>query len=346
MVNHAYTPVVERREVMKTRAFIAVVVATLFIFAVAGCKDKSASGGKSTTGKQTRLTIATAGTTGVFYAYGGALASVISKYVPGTTVTAQATGGSVEDFKLLGNKEADLITTSADAAYDAYYNFKNSKYFKDKIDARGLFFMYGEPLHIVVRAESKIKEVADLKGKRVVVGSPGSGTELKSRVVLKALGLDYKDFTPEFLSFAEGTDALKDQTVDAALLGVLYPAPAVVELSQHNAIRLIALSDSEVDKVRKASPIFVKAMIPGHMYKGVDKDTQTVAVPCLVACRPDMSDELAYNIVKTVFEHKDELNMMHSAFKESTLANATISVIPLHPGAIKYYKEKGVYKEP
>jgi TRAP transporter TAXI family solute receptor len=329
---------------MRTRAFIAVAAASLILFALAGCKDKNAPGGKSTSG-QSRLTIATAGTTGVFYAYGGALASTISKYVPGTIVTAQATGGSVENFKLLGNKQVDLATTSADVAYNAFYNYKDSKYFKEKVEARALFNMYGEPLHIITRAESNIKRVSDLKGKRVVVGSPGSGTEMKSRVVLQMMGLEYKDFTPEFLSFGEGTEALKDKTVDAALLGVHYPAPAVVELSMHNAIRLISLSDSEVDKMVKGSSIFVKAVIPGHIYKGVDSDTQTVSVPCLVVSRADMSDEMAYNIVKTVFEHKDELNQMHSAFKEATLADATNTVIPLHPGAIKYYKEKGVYKE-
>jgi len=330
---------------MKIRAIIAVAAASLIIFALTGCKDKNAPSGKSTSGQQSRLTIATAGTTGVFYAYGGALASIISKYIPGTTATAQATGGSVEDLKLIENKQVDLATTSADAAYDAYYNFKNSKYFKNKVEMRALFNMYGEPLHLIVRAESRIKGISDLKGKRVVVGAPGSGTELKSRVVLNILGIEYKDITPEYLSFAEGTEALKDQTVDVAMLGVLYPAPAVVELSMHNAIRLISLSNSEIDKVMKSSPIFVKAVIPGHIYKGVDDDTQTVSVQCLVVSRPDMSDEMAYNIVKTVFEHKDELNLMHSAFKEATLANAANTLIPLHPGAIKYYKEKGVYKE-
>jgi TRAP transporter TAXI family solute receptor len=331
---------------MRIRDFIAMAVAGLMVFGAAGCKDKTAPGGKSAPGQQTRITIATAGTTGVFYAYGGALAAVISKYVPGTTVTAQATGGSVENMKLLGNKQVDLATTSADVAYNAFYNYKDSKYFKEKVEARALFNMYGEPLHILVRAESSIKGVSDLRGKRVVVGSPGSGTEMKSRVVLQMMGLEYKDFKPEFLSFGEGTEALKDKTVDAALLGVHYPAPAVVELSMHNAIRLLSLSDSEIDKMVKGSAIFVKAVIPGHTYKGVDKDTPTVSVQCLVVGRADMSDEMAYNIVKTVFEHKDELNQMHSAFKEAILAEASNTVIPLHPGAIKYYKEKGVYKEP
>jgi TRAP transporter TAXI family solute receptor len=315
------------------------------MFALTGCKDKNAPAGNSAPGHQSRLTIATAGTTGVLYAYGGALASVISKYVPGTTMTAQATGGSVENLKLLANKQVDLSTATADVAYDAYYNFKSSKYFKEKVEVRALFNMYGEPLHIVTRAESSVKGVSDLKGKRVVVGSPGSGTEMKARVMLHTMGIEYEDIVPQFLSFAEGTEALKDKTVDAAMLAVFYPAPAVVELSMHNAIRLIPLSDSEIDKMVKGSPVFMKATIPGHIYKGVDKDTQTVSVSCMVVCRADMSDEMAYNIVKTVFEHKDELNIMHSAFKEATLAKATDTVIPLHPGAIKYYKEKGVYTE-
>ena len=330
---------------MRRRAFIAMAVAGLVLFGAAGCKDKAAPGAKSAPGQQTRLTIATAGTTGVFYAYGGAVAGIISKYIPGTTATAQATGGSVENFKLIANKQVDLATTSADVAYAAFYGYKDSKYFKDKVEARALFNMYGEPLHLMVRAESPIKGYADLKGKRVVVGSPGSGTEMKSRVVLQTMGIDYKDIKPEFLSFGEGAEALKDKTVDAVLMGVHYPAPAVVELSTHNPIRLIPLTDSEVDKMVKGSTIFVKAVIPGRTYKGVDKDTQTVSVPCLVVSRADMPDEVAYNIVKAVFEHKDELDKMHSSFKETSMADSVHTVLPLHPGAIKYYKEKGVYKE-
>ncbi len=294
---------------------------------------------------QTKLSIATAGTTGVFYTYGGALASTISKYVPELMVTAEATGGSVENLKLISTKNVDMATTSADVAYNGFFAFKESKYFKQKVDARALFNMYDEPLHIVTRAESPLKSLQDLKGKRVVVGSPGSGTEMKARMVLRGMGIEYKDFTPEFLSFAEGTEALKDKVVDAALLGVLYPAPAVVELSMHNAIRLIPLAQNEVEKMVQGNQVFVKATIPSGTYKGVDVDTVTVSVPCLVVSRPDLPDEVAYKIVKAVFEHKDELDLMHSAFKDTTLENATKTVIPLHPGAIKYFKEKGVYKE-
>ena len=294
---------------------------------------------------QTRLSIATAGTTGVFYTYGGALASLISKYVPGTAATAEATGGSVENLKLIATKNVDLAATSADVAYNGFFDFKESKYFKQKVDARALFNMYDEPLHLVTRAESPIKGLQDLKGKRIVVGSPGSGTEMKSRMVLRAMGIEYKDFTPEFLSFGEGTEALKDKVVDAALLGVLYPAPAVVELSMHNPIKLISLSDEEVDKMVKGGSIFIKSIIPANTYKGVETPTQTVSVPCLIVSRADLPDEVAYNIVKAVFEHKDELDLIHSAFKDTTLENATKTVIPLHPGAIKYYKERGVYKE-
>ncbi len=292
-----------------------------------------------------RLSIATAGTTGVFYTYGGALASLISRYVPDVEVTAEATGGSVENMRLLNNKQADLATTSADVVYQCYYDYKNSKYFKDQIKVEALFNMYNQPHHIIALADGGVKSIADMKGKRVVVGSPGSGTEVKTKMILKAMGLTYKDFTPEFLSFGEGTEALQDKNVAAAFLGVSYPAPAVVNLSLTTPIRLIALTDDEIGKIIKAYPFLSRTVIPGKTYKGVDNDTQTVSVQTLVVCRPDLPPDLAYKIVKAVFEHKDELNMIHSSFKQTTLEHATPTIVPVSPGAKKYYEEKGVYKE-
>lgn len=295
--------------------------------------------------ENTRISIATAGTTGVFYTYGGALASLISKYVPDVTATAEATGGSVENMKLLQNKQAALATTSADVVYQCYYDFKNSKYFKEKIEVVALFNMYSQPHHIITSAGSDVKCIQDMKGKRVVVGSPGSGTEVKTKMILQAMGLTYRDFTPEFLSFGEGTEALQDQNVAAAFLGVSYPAPAVVNLALTNPIRLVPLSDEEVKKIVTAYPFLSMSVIPAKTYKGVDTDTQTVSVQTLVVCRPDLPDEIAYNIVKAVFEHKDELNVIHSSFKETTLESATPTIVPVHPGAKKYFEEKGVYKE-
>lgn len=325
---------------MKKRCLMAIVAATLITFCILSlCTVQSALAAE-----KTRLSIVTAGTTGVFYIYGGAVASIVSKYAPNINMTAESTGGSVENMKILGKKQAALATTSADVLYEAYQDFKNSKHFKSKVDVRALFNMYDQPHHLLTLEKSNVKSVMDVKGKRVVVGSPGSGTEVKTKMVLQSLGITYKDFTPEFLSFAEGTEALQDNTVAAAFLGVSYPAPAVVSLALTNPIRLIPFSDSEISTIIKAYPFLSKAIIPAKTYKGQDKDIQTVSVQTLVVCLADLPDEAAYNIVKTVFEHKKELDQIHSSFRETTLANAASTVIPLHPGAIKYYKEKKVLK--
>lgn len=329
---------------MKTR-FYTLMTIFLAMTALAGCQQKKAQAQHAVTKDSSRLTIATAGTTGAFYAYGGALASNINKYVPGSSATAQATGGSVENLKLLANKQVDLALCSADVADEAFNKYKSGKYFKDKIEFRALFNMYPEPVHVIVSADSPIKNVADFKGKRVVVGSPGSGTEVKARMVLKTLGVDYKDFSPEFLSFGEGTEALKDKTVDAAILGVLPPAPAVVELSMHNPIKMVPLTEDQIQTVTKANSVFVKAVIPAKTYKNVNQDTATVAVKTLVVCRADLPDEVVYKIVKSVFEHKEELNIQHSSFKETTIDKATPTIVPLHPGAKKYFEEKKVLKQ-
>jgi uncharacterized protein len=332
---------------MRKHAFTAIAAVCLMALALSGCKDKSGSTSAAPVPAKdnSRLTIATAGTTGVFYAYGGALASTISKGIPGLAATAQATGGSVENLKLIASKQVDLALTSADVAHSAYFVTKDGKYFKEKVEFKALFNMYPEPLHLITGANSSVNSVKDFKGKRVVVGAPGSGTEMKSRAVLKGLGVEYKDFTPEYLSFSEGTEALKDKTVDVAILGVLYPAPAVVELSMHNPIRLISLSDNEIETLVKSNNIFVRSVIPGKTYTNVDKDVNTIAVQTLVVCRADLPDDVAYKIVKEVFENKDKLNVMHSSFKETTLEHATPTIVPLHPGAKKYFEEKKAYKE-
>ncbi len=323
---------------MRTRIFPAIVVTALMAWAYGPLAAHAAG--------TSRLAIGTAGTTGVYYLYGGALANVISKSYPELKATAEATGGSVENLKLMSKKEMDLATVTADVVNEAVFDYKTSKHFRNKIEVLGLFNMYTQPIHITVLEDSPIKGVQDIKGKRVVVGSPGSGTEVKTRAMLSVLGLEYnRDFKPEFLSFAEGSDALQDKTVDAFFLSVGLPAPALTSLALTNPIRLISLSNAEVDKIQKAYPFLTQTIIPGKTYRGVDADCQTVSVQSLVVCRPDLPEDTAYKIVKAVFENKPELDQIHIAFKETTLPNATPMIVPTHPGAVKYFKEKNVYKE-
>ena len=318
-----------------SRLLLASIVALAVLF----------SGSQSVLADTTRISIGTAGTGGGFYAYGGAVASVVSKYVPDLSVTAESTGGSVENLKLLDKHQIELATTSNDVLYQAFYDFEKSKHFKHKVEVRALFNMYSQPTHVVTLSDSGLEKIVDIKGNRVSVGSPGSGTEVKTRAVLEALGITYRDFTPEFLSYSEGAEALQDKTISAEFIGAPLPNSSVESLALTNGIRLISFSDAEANKIIKEYPFLSKSVIPGGTYKGVDTDTKTIAVQTVIICVADLPDDVAYKIVKAVFEHKDELNAIHPAFLETTLTNATPASVPIHPGAIKYYKEKGIYKE-
>src|SRR5690606_30641563 len=163
------------------------------------------AGATSAQAQQSQLSVATAGTTGVFYAYGGALANVVSKYVPGISMVAESTGGTVENIKMLGKGQADLATVSADVVHEAYIDYKDSKHFRGKkVEMFGLVNMSPQPHHIVTLANNNVDDIEDIRGERVVVGATGSGTEVKTRMMLEALGITYRDFRPEFLSFTEG----------------------------------------------------------------------------------------------------------------------------------------------
>jgi TRAP transporter TAXI family solute receptor len=289
-----------------------------------------------------QLSIATGGTTGVFYAYGGALANVVSKKNPDISMVAESTGGTVENIKMLAKGQADLATVSADVVYEAYTNFKKSKHFREKVEMYGLFNMYQQPHHIVTLKNSAVKGLADIRERRVVVGAPGSGTEVKTRMMLESVGITYKDFKPEFLTFGEGVEALQDGTVEAVFLGVNYPAPAIMSLAMTNPIELLSLTDDQVSTIRKDYPFLDRVVIPANTYKGVPHDAQTVSVQTLVVAGTKLSEEEAYQIVKTMFENKPALEGINHAFKLTTLQNASNTAVPLHPGAARYYREAGV----
>lgn len=288
-----------------------------------------------------QLSVATAGTTGVFYAYGGALANVVSKHVPEISMVAESTGGTVENMKMLAKGQADLALASADVVHEAYIDYEKSKHFKNKVEMYGLFNMYQQPHHILTMEKSSVQDISDIRGKRVVVGAPGSGTEVKTRMLLDTLGITYSDFRPEYLTFAEGVEALQDGTVEAAFLGVNYPAPAIMSLALTNPINLLSLTDKQVGTIRNAYPFLERAIIPANTYKGVAHDTQTVSVQTLVVSNAELPEEAAYQIVKAVFENKAELENITHAFKQTVLEDAVNTIVPLHPGAARYFREVG-----
>jgi TRAP transporter TAXI family solute receptor len=293
---------------------------------------------------QTKITIGTGGTGGVYYPYGGTMAEIISKFVPGVTATAEVTGASVENVRLIGQKKIELGLSMNDTVYQAYKG--EGKFAGGKIDAlRTVFQMYPNLYHVVTLKKYPIYKISDLKGKKVSVGAPGSGTELKTSQVLPALGIEYKDMKVYRLSFSENTTQLKDGTIEVGIWSVAPPTSSIIDLATTHEIRFIPFSKEEIEKIEKMYPYYVGSVIPKNTYKGQTEDIPTLAVWNSVVCHKDLPEDLVYKITKAIFEHKKMLVDTHKIAEFTTPeVSATKSPIPIHPGALKYYKEIKVIK--
>ncbi len=295
--------------------------------------------------KANRLSLATGGTGGVYYPLGGGMANVISKYVPNTEATAEVTSASVDNCKLVHAGKADLALIMADTGYDAYKGLERFKPTGPQA-IRTAAVVYPNYMHFVTVDGLGIKSITDLKGKRVSTGSPGSGTEVMALRVLESYGINPdKDIKKERLGVGESAGALKDRKVDAfGWVGGL-PTAAVMDLSATPGVKIRVLNNAEhLDRmIQKYGPIYFKRSIPRNTYTGMDADVQVACVANLLICREKMEDSLVYNILKALFEHQPELVAVHKEAANLTLATATVgSSLPFHPGAIRYYREKGV----
>jgi len=295
--------------------------------------------------KPVRLSIATGGTGGVYYPLGGGMAKVISKYIPNTEATAEVTAASVDNCKLIQIGKADLALIMADVGYDA---LKGIERFKPTgaIPIRTIGVLYSNYMHFVTTQGSGIKTVADLKGKRVSTGSPGSGTEVKSLRVLESYGIDAeKDLKRDRLGVAESAGALKDRKIDAFTWDGGLPTAAVLDLAATPGIKIKVLNTADhLDKLhQKYGPVYFKLPIPKATYPGMDADAQVVCVANLLICHEKMDTGLVYNIIKALLEYQPELVAVHKEATHFTLDAATVgSSLPFHPGAIRYYQQKGI----
>ena len=304
--------------------------------------------GLATAGAQdtkTRISIGTGGTGGVYYPLGGGLAAVLSKYIPGLEATAEVTAGSIANLQLIGGGKSELGFTMADSAWDAYQGL--DKFTGKKVPLRTLVVFYPNRMHVVTIEGKGISKFADMKGKRVSTGAPASGTEIMAMRLIEAYGLDpNKDMTRERLSVAESVNALKDGKIDALFWVGGVPTPSITDLAATPGvkIKLIDHGDGAENMRKKTGPIYVKNRILARAYPGQDADSSNVDVWNLLVV-PESSDEkLVYEITKTMFEKKDELVKVHKDASFLELANQTTnaSPIPFHPGAIRYFKEKGL----
>src|SRR5438067_13484508 len=291
------------------------------------------------------ISIATGGTGGVYYPLGGGMAAVLSKYVPGIQATAEVTGGSVANLQLIGTGKPYLGMTMADATLDAY---KGEDKFKGKpVPVRTLIVMYPNRMHVVTIEGTGINTMKDLKGKRVSTGSGGSATEVMAFRVIEAAGLDKdRDMKRERLGVAESVNAIKDRKIDAFFWEGGLPTAAITDLVNTPGVKIKMVDHAEVvpAKNKKHGNLYVKDVISKDVYRGMEKDNQIATVNNLLVAHEKMDADTAYKIVKAVFDHKDDLVRTHKEAENIKLENQKngASPVPWHPGAMKYFAEKGI----
>ena len=295
------------------------------------------------TAQQNRISITTGGTGGVYYPLGGGMANILSKSVPGLTATAEVTGGSIDNLRLIGTGKSEVGLVMADAAQEAAQGV--DKFKGNKIGAKTLMVLYPNKFHVVTVEGTGINKLADLKGKRVSTGSPGSGTEVMSLRVLEAVGIDRNDIQQARLGVAESVNAIKDKKIDAFTWVGGLPTAAITDLAATpgTKIKLIDHAEAADAMNKKYGPLYVKSTIPGNVYPGQTQASSNVDVWNLLVATDKMSDQMAYTIVKTLMEKKPDLVAVHAEAKNIELKNQGIPLpMPFHPGAKKYFEEQGV----
>jgi len=286
------------------------------------------------------LNIGTGGTAGTYYPLGGAIAEILNSKLTNVNATAVSTGGSVANINMLKENSIQLAFVQNDVAYYAYNGIE---FFQDKkfTGMKALCSLYPETVQIVTLANKGIKTIYDLKGKRVAVGAAGSGVEVNARQILAAAGLTYKDISVQYLSFADAANGLRDGTLDVAFLTAGLPTAAVRDIASQKDIMLIKIPDNIVKDLISKYPFYIKTVIPKDTYPKVTEDIQSLAVLAMLVVRDDMTDDLAYSIVKAIFENLQRLEVAHQMGKFIKKENALFGIsIPMHPGAEKYFKGK------
>lgn len=295
--------------------------------------------------QQKTIAIGTGGTGGVYYPLGGGLANVLSKTLPGVQATAEVTGGSVDNLKLIGSGQSELGFVMADAALDALKG--EDKFKSGKVPVRTLMVLYPNRMHVVTVDGTGIEKMSDLKGKRVSTGSPGSATEVMAFRVIEAAGLDKdKDMRRERLGVAESVNAIKDRKIDAFFWVGGLPTAAVTDLGATPGLKIRLIDHADlVDKMNaKYGALYAASVIPAKTYPGQDKDNPITEVWNILVTSDKMPDDLAYTIVKTIFDKKADLVAVHREaeaidYKSQLKDN---SPVPWHPGALKYFADNGV----
>ena len=290
---------------------------------------------------QARLSIATGGTAGVYFPIGGAMARAVSK-AGNIQATAESSNASVANVNLLSKYEIDIIFAQNDVTYWAYHG--QNMFEKPVTSLRTIMTLFPEHIHWLVGRDSGINSMQDMKGKRVNVGAPGSGFEADARAMFRVAGMTFDDIRMSRLDAAGSGARFKDNQLDAAIFVTGYPAPVPMDVATSRPVTLINFDQEFLDKLVKEYPFFTASKIPGGIYAGIDHDTNTPAVMALLVTHDRMSEEVIYNFLTNLFNNLPEVHAAHSKAQGITLENALsgVSVAPLHPGAAKFFKGKGL----
>lgn len=288
------------------------------------------------------INVLTGGTSGVYYPIGVALSQIYGEAIPNVKTSVQATKASVENLNLLQAGRGELAFALGDSVADAKNGVEDAGFKVPLTKLRAIAGAYPNYIQIVASKESGIKTLADLKGKTVSVGAPKSGTELNARAIFKAAGLTYEDMGKvQYLPFAESVELIKNRQLDATLQSSGLGMAAIRDLSSVMPLNYVSIPADVVEKIGNAA--YHSAMIPANTYDGQPEAVPTVAITNILVTREDIPDEVAYEMTRLIFENLTRLGNSHSAAKDVKLENAAKNLpIPLHPGAERYYKEKGV----
>jgi TRAP transporter TAXI family solute receptor len=290
------------------------------------------------------ISIGTGGTGGVYYPYGGGVAEVWSKFVPDVKAVAEVTGASVENIKLAHKGETVVGLVMGDVAVAG---FTGGEKFDKKQDILSMATMYPNLLQIVTLKKSGITNIEQIKGRNISTGSPGSGTNFMAETTIKALGIPLDSYSDSRLSFTETANALRDGTIDVGFWSVGPPTSSIMDLATTHDIHVITLTPEQVAKVTAANETYTGVDLAGGTYKGVDQNVPTIGVWNVMICQSTLGEDLVYQLSKALFEHNDYMVKIHPSAAYTTPENAAkYSPIPLHPGTIKYLKEKGIEVPP
>ena len=345
------------------KKIVALVLAATMVFALVACGGGSSSGNADTatpaetstpadtsapaeatpapvpSGEKVKITLATGGTSGTYYAVGGVLGTVLGPKLTLSELSVESTGASKANVNMITDGEAQMAILQSDVIN---YAHNGTNTFEGEVEDNALWIagIYNETVQIL--AKPGINNVADLKGKTVCVGDVGSGTEVNAWQVLGAAGLTKDDIKVVNGSFQDGVDQLKDGKIDAAFTVAGAPTTAIVDYATTNELNLVSLSDSELAAIRSEYPFLVQDNLPAGTYTGQANDVVCVAVQAALVASEDLSEDVVYEITKGLFENKAELEAGHAKFGFLDPKVASIGTVPLHPGAEKYYKEIGV----